>query len=319
MDDQETPEPQAKWTYHLDHPSTRTDADRLEHYRAWLARSGDPYVQAVLAAGAVPWFSSEDERRERFYRRYQRPAAPAGLAIPTLKARTARITPIPNTRKPRGTPSAYLPARWRSVVRATGTALTETTTRHGARCATPAPRSAKGLMARPRMVGFGPASQARVTALCGLGNTTTPGAPQIAVHRAYSPRGVGLSTLLVPASVARYGPGHLSYQPGRHSLMYSAAEILRRAIAGLKDEPKPELEWYEKWIELNRRHEEFERQRAARDQAEREAAAAPQTTVGIVGAAIAGSSAPLPLNGAAVLRAAVAGLGADATINGHSE
>jgi hypothetical protein len=97
------------------------------------------------------------------------------------------------------------------------------------------------------------------------------------------------------------------------------AEILKRAIAGLTDESQPEMQWYEKLIELDRQHKEFEREREAREQAEQAAAVAPQTTAGIVRAAIAnssGSSGHIPLNGAAVLRAALAG--GPGTINGSA-
>jgi hypothetical protein len=84
-------------------------------------------------------------------------------------------------------------------------------------------------------------------------------------------------------------------------------------VPGLTDEDY-ELEWYEKLAELDRSHKEFERERQAREQAEQAAAIAPQTAAGIVREAIAGSSAPIPLNGAAVLRAALAG--GPGTING---
>jgi hypothetical protein len=91
-------------------------------------------------------------------------------------------------------------------------------------------------------------------------------------------------------------------------------------VPGLPDEDEPELEWYEKIIELNRRHEEFEREREARKQAEQEAAAtAQQTTTDLIRQAMAEthpmSKAPIPLNGAAVLRAALAG--GPGTMNGE--
>jgi hypothetical protein len=128
--------------------------------------------------------------------------------------------------------------------------------------------------------------------------------------------------------------------------MSSAAELLKRALAGSQGHaPQPitdefalaiakrlesrgivkvpgmpdkddEMQWYDKLIELDRQHKEFEREREAREQAEQEVVA-PQTTAGIVRAAIAcssGSSGHIALNGAAVLRAALAG--GPGTING---
>ena len=68
-------------------------------------------------------------------------------------------------------------------------------------------------------------------------------------------------------------------------------------------------------IEFGRRSEELEEEWAARRKAEAEAQTAPQTTAGILRAAIAGSSAAMSLNGAAVLRAALAG--GPGTINGE--
>jgi hypothetical protein len=64
-------EPTAKTTYHLDRASSRTPEEREQHYQAWLAKHGEPYAAAVIAAGDTPWWSSEDERRERFMRRYR--------------------------------------------------------------------------------------------------------------------------------------------------------------------------------------------------------------------------------------------------------
>jgi hypothetical protein len=79
------------------------------------------------------------------------------------------------------------------------------------------------------------------------------------------------------------------------------------------------MEWHDKLIELNRRHEEFEREREARKQAEQQAATAQQTTPDLIRQAMAEthqttSKATIPLNGAAVLRAALAG--GPGTING---
>jgi hypothetical protein len=95
--------------------------------------------------------------------------------------------------------------------------------------------------------------------------------------------------------------------------MSSAAEMMRRAIAGTQ-EPEPP-QWFDLAIELDRQHKASEAERQARRKADEEAQNAPQTTAGILYAAIAGSSAPLPLNGAGILRAALGGGGG--TINGE--
>jgi hypothetical protein len=80
----------------------------------------------------------------------------------------------------------------------------------------------------------------------------------------------------------------------------NAAEMLRRALNGTQGrEPEPVVD-----------EEEWE----ARRKAEAEAPTAPQTTAGVLHAAIAGSSAAMPLNGASVLRAALGG--GQGTING---
>jgi hypothetical protein len=89
-------------------------------------------------------------------------------------------------------------------------------------------------------------------------------------------------------------------------------------VPGLPDEDESELEWYEKLLELDRRHEEFEREREAREQAEQEAATAHLTTPDLIRRTMAEthptSKSTIPLNGAAVLRAALAG--GPGTING---
>ena len=61
---------QPKWTYHADRPSIRSDAEREEHFQAWLAKT-EPYFAAIEAAGDQPWFDSVEQRRELFMRRYK--------------------------------------------------------------------------------------------------------------------------------------------------------------------------------------------------------------------------------------------------------
>jgi hypothetical protein len=41
-----TDEPTAAPAFHLDRPSARTDAEREEHFQAWLAKYGQPYSDA---------------------------------------------------------------------------------------------------------------------------------------------------------------------------------------------------------------------------------------------------------------------------------
>jgi hypothetical protein len=55
MSDGETPEPQGKWTYHLDRPSARTDEEREAAFERYLETSV-PYFEAVEANGGTPWF-----------------------------------------------------------------------------------------------------------------------------------------------------------------------------------------------------------------------------------------------------------------------
>ena len=92
-----------------------------------------------------------------------------------------------------------------------------------------------------------------------------------------------------------------------------------RGIAKVPGLPRPDPEptWIDRAIEHDRRTDELEAQREAQRQAEEEAAQAPKTTAAILHAAIAGPSAPLPLNGACILRAALGG--GHGTINGGSD
>lgn len=59
-----------------------TDDDQpAARERAFLdyVKHTEPYYEAVEAAGDRPWFSSLEERRELFMRRYTRPEPPEGL------------------------------------------------------------------------------------------------------------------------------------------------------------------------------------------------------------------------------------------------
>jgi hypothetical protein len=59
-------------TFHLDRPSSRTEAEREEHFQHWWAKYGEPYQAAVIANGDTPFTADLDERRELFFRRYKR-------------------------------------------------------------------------------------------------------------------------------------------------------------------------------------------------------------------------------------------------------
>lgn len=61
-----------------DRASCRTDEEREQHYQDWLKRS-EAYFQAIADAGDAPWFGSDTERRELFFRRYTRPTPPQGI------------------------------------------------------------------------------------------------------------------------------------------------------------------------------------------------------------------------------------------------
>jgi hypothetical protein len=76
------PYPRPDWTY-WGRPSSRNEDEREERYQAYLEHSAS-YFAAVEANGGQPWFNSEDERRELFYRRYTQPRPPAGLTIPNI-------------------------------------------------------------------------------------------------------------------------------------------------------------------------------------------------------------------------------------------
>jgi hypothetical protein len=77
MADWETPEPPQPKHWH-DRPSARTAEEREAAFQRFLELSA-PYFQKIEAEGDRPSFSSEGDRRERYFRRYTRPAPPAGL------------------------------------------------------------------------------------------------------------------------------------------------------------------------------------------------------------------------------------------------
>ena len=94
-------------------------------------------------------------------------------------------------------------------------------------------------------------------------------------------------------------------------------------VPGLEDdEPESESESDRVRAAPNRYEaasREIEAEREAKRLAEAEAEAAAKPTTAIVREAIAGSSAPVALNGMGVLRATLSGMGTKGTINGQSE
>lgn len=80
------------------------------------------------------------------------------------------------------------------------------------------------------------------------------------------------------------------------------------------------MAWYDRVIELDRRHRQFEADREAQRRAEEEAARAPTSTAGILAEAIGGASSSVKsvaLNSADILRAALAG--GPGTVDGQGE
>jgi len=69
---------------HFERASARTEAEREEHFQHWLAKYGQPYSDAVIAAGDQPWWTTVDERRELFMRRYCKPEPPSSVRFRTL-------------------------------------------------------------------------------------------------------------------------------------------------------------------------------------------------------------------------------------------
>lgn len=54
---------------------THDPDDRESAFQAYLIKSA-PYFDAVRERGGTPWFTSIEQRRELFMRRYQRPRIP---------------------------------------------------------------------------------------------------------------------------------------------------------------------------------------------------------------------------------------------------
>jgi hypothetical protein len=71
-------EPTAAPNYHLDRASARTPEEREAAFQRYMELSA-PYFAKVEAEGDQPWWTTEDERRELFFKRWTRPASPAGM------------------------------------------------------------------------------------------------------------------------------------------------------------------------------------------------------------------------------------------------
>jgi hypothetical protein len=72
LTDQPDPAPKA---FHRDRASSRTAEEREAHYQAWLAKHGEPYAAAVIAAGDKPWTDDQQERLGLYLRRYDKSTA----------------------------------------------------------------------------------------------------------------------------------------------------------------------------------------------------------------------------------------------------
>ena len=62
-------ETKAEWNYWADRPSSRTEAERELAFQRYI-ESTTNYFAAIEAAGDRPWFNSEAERRDLYFRRY---------------------------------------------------------------------------------------------------------------------------------------------------------------------------------------------------------------------------------------------------------
>lgn len=69
--------------YWIARGSLSTPEEREDRYQRYLKHS-EPYFGKVIANGDEPWFTSLEERRELFMRRYQRPEPPASIRLKTL-------------------------------------------------------------------------------------------------------------------------------------------------------------------------------------------------------------------------------------------
>ena len=61
----------------------RSPEDQRAAFSAYAERH-EPYVQAIREGGGHIWWTDDEEREELFLRRYQRPAAPAGMPEKSL-------------------------------------------------------------------------------------------------------------------------------------------------------------------------------------------------------------------------------------------
>ncbi len=123
------------------------------------------------------------------------------------------------------------------------------------------------------------------------------------------------------AAIERSGRGHRPEPITEEFAQAVAHKLESRGIATVDDLPGPanHLEWFDLAIEMHNRNVAFQKERDARRKAEEEAHNAPQTTAGLLAAAIhgeRGSAGTMPLNGASVLRAALNG--GSGTINGSA-
>jgi hypothetical protein len=64
---------ESKISFHRDLPSARTADERERHFMSMVERS-IPYFDKVIEEGDEPWFSSIEERRALYMRRYVKPA-----------------------------------------------------------------------------------------------------------------------------------------------------------------------------------------------------------------------------------------------------
>ena len=83
MAEHESGEPKFRWNPN-ERPSARTAIEREDHYDHWIDTHDDP---------EEPWFSSDEERRELFMRRYRRPSPPDMPAIRSVRDHHRRTDP----------------------------------------------------------------------------------------------------------------------------------------------------------------------------------------------------------------------------------
>lgn len=76
-------EPRPRSDYMDNRPSARTEVEREAAYQNYLERSA-PYMEKIRDDEDKPWFRSEAERRELYFRRYTRPEPPAAMPAKNL-------------------------------------------------------------------------------------------------------------------------------------------------------------------------------------------------------------------------------------------